>query len=220
MLCGLRVPRHFVSTFCTPATSSTARTPAPAITPVPGLAGLSMTSPAPKRPTIRCGIDPPFVTGTVNMFFFADSPALRIASATSFALPSPTPTRPFWSPSATIALNENRRPPLTTLAQRFTWITRSWNSDFACSDSRGCRRSLWGPGTPRLLEVETAGARAVGERLHAPVIEVAAAIERDRRDALFLRTLREQLADRRARADLARAAVRRAQRLDVVAARG
>ena len=117
-----------MSTFCTPATSSTARTPAPAMTPVPGLAGLSITLPAPKRPTIRCGIEPPFVTGTVNMFFFADSPALRIASATSFALPRPTPTRPLWSPSATIALNEKRRPPFTTLAQRFTWITRSWNS--------------------------------------------------------------------------------------------
>src|SRR5262245_5607334 len=46
-LCGLRLPRHFLSTFCTPATSSTARTPAPAITPVPGAAGLIMTSPAP-----------------------------------------------------------------------------------------------------------------------------------------------------------------------------
>src|ERR1051325_5538503 len=125
MLCGLRVPRHLVSTFITPATSSTARTPAPAITPVPGDAGLSSTSPAPNLPTIMWGIDPPFVTGTWNIFFFADSPALRMASATSFAFPRPTPTRPCWSPSATIALNENRRPPFTTLAQRFTWITRS-----------------------------------------------------------------------------------------------
>src|SRR5262245_33526865 len=217
MLCGLRVPRHFVSTFWMPATSSTARTPAPAITPVPGLAGLSMTSPAPNLPTIRWGTEPPFVTGTWNMLFFADSPALRIASATSFALPSPTPTRPFWSPSATIALNENRRPPFTTLAQRFTWITRSWNSLFGWSDSRGGRRSRWGAAMPLLLEVQAAGACAVGERLDAPVVEVAATIERHGGDALLLRALGEQLADGRARADLALALD---QRLHVVAARG
>src|SRR5262249_12643897 len=215
MLWGFRVPRHLVSTFWMPATSSTARTPAPAITPVPGLAGLSITSPAPNLPTMMCGIEPAFVTGTWNMFFFADSPALRMASATSFALPSPTPTRPGWSPSATIALNETRRPPFTTLAQRFTWITRSWNSLFGWSDSRGPRRSLCGPGMSALLEVETAGARAVGERLDAPVVEVAAAVERHGGDALLLRTLREELADRGREPDLALALD---QRLHVVAA--
>src|SRR5512134_1460273 len=166
---------------------------------------------------MRCGMDPPFVTGTWNMFFFAASPALRMASATSLALPRPTPTRPFWSPSATIALNENRRPPFTTLAQRFTWMTRSWNSLFGWSDSRGPRRSLWGPAMRRLLEVETAGARAVGERFHAPVVEVAATIERHGADALLLRAFREQLADGGAHADLALALD---ERLHVVAARG
>src|SRR6185503_6561930 len=180
--------------------------------------GLSITSPAPNLPTIRCGIEPDFVTGTWNMFFLALSPALRIASATSFALPNPTPTRPCWSPSATIALNENRRPPFTTLAQRFTWITRSWNSLFGWSESRGPRRSLCGPGMfPRLLEVETAGARAVGERFDAPVVEVAAAVERHGADALLLRALREELADRGREPDLALALD---QRLHVVAGRG
>ena len=140
-LCGLRLPRHLVSTFWTPAASRTARTPEPAITPVPGLAGLSITRPAPKRPITVCGMDPPRVTGTWNMPFFAASPALRIASATSLALPRPTPTRPPWSPTATMALNENRRPPFTTLAQRFTLMTRSRNSDLGASRTRATESS-------------------------------------------------------------------------------
>src|SRR5207244_290120 len=50
MLCGLFEPMHFVSTLLMPASSTTARTPPPAITPVPAEAGFSSTSPAPKRP--------------------------------------------------------------------------------------------------------------------------------------------------------------------------
>jgi len=38
MLCGLRVPRHLVSTFWMPPPRA-GRAPGPAITPVPGLAG-------------------------------------------------------------------------------------------------------------------------------------------------------------------------------------
>src|SRR5882672_4735497 len=75
-LCGLRLPRHLVSTFWTPAASRIARTLEPAITPVPGDAGLSMTRPAPNRPTTTCGMLPPRVTGTWNMVRLADSPAL------------------------------------------------------------------------------------------------------------------------------------------------
>src|SRR5438093_2446881 len=50
MLCGLFEPMHLVSTLLTPASSTTARTPPPAMTPVPADAGFSSTSPAPKRP--------------------------------------------------------------------------------------------------------------------------------------------------------------------------
>ena len=131
------------------------------------------------------------------MFFLAVSPALRMASATSLALPRPTPTRPFWSPTATMALNEKRRPPLTTLAQRFTWITRSSNSDFGCIRFAGedvVPASV--PPSLGLLELQSAGASAVGERLDAPVVEVAAAIEGHLYDALLLRALSEKLADR------------------------
>src|SRR5579859_7461456 len=51
-LCGLCVPIDFVSTLGIPTAWMTARTGPPAITPVPSLAGLSNTSPLPKRPRV------------------------------------------------------------------------------------------------------------------------------------------------------------------------
>src|SRR5205807_5728129 len=45
-LCGFDEPCDFVRISCTPASSSTARTPPPAISPVPGEAGLRKTLPA------------------------------------------------------------------------------------------------------------------------------------------------------------------------------
>ena len=56
------------------------------MTPVPSLAGRSITRAAPKRPMISCVIVVPCL-GTVNMFFFASSTAFEIASGTSRALP-------------------------------------------------------------------------------------------------------------------------------------
>src|SRR5205823_4791425 len=53
---------------------------------------------------------------------------LLIASGTSFALPSPKPTRPLPSPTTTKALKLNRRPPFTTLATRLMWTTFSFSS--------------------------------------------------------------------------------------------
>src|SRR6185436_9227920 len=52
----------------------------------------------------------------------------------------------------------------------------------------GCIRrtttiALHGSGHGILLEVETGGACAIGERLHAPVVDVTAAVEADLRDA-------------------------------------
>src|SRR5258705_460577 len=70
---------------------------------------------------------------------------------------------------------------------------------------------------PRLLELQAAGACAVGERFHAPVVEVAAAVKRHGGDAFLLRPLGQELADRAARAHLA---LGLHERLDVVAARG
>jgi len=63
-----------------------ARTPAPAITPVPSEAGRMNTLAASKRPRISwVTVVPCF--GTVNRFFFASSTAFEIASGTSRALP-------------------------------------------------------------------------------------------------------------------------------------
>src|SRR4030095_11785227 len=68
-----------------------------------------------------------------------------------------------------------------------------------------------------LLEFQAGGAGAAGERLDAPVIEIAAAVERDLGHALFLRALGEQLADRIADGGLALPVD---ARLHVVAATG
>ena len=107
-----------------PAQSSTARIGPPAMTPVPVAAGLSRTSPAPCSPMISCGIVVP-VRGISIILRLAASTALRTASDTSFALPVATPTLPLPSPTATSALNEKRRPPLTTLATRLMATTFS-----------------------------------------------------------------------------------------------
>src|SRR5688572_22583282 len=56
MLIGFVVPRLFASTSRIPASSSTARVPPPAMTPVPSLAGRSTTRAASNRPTISCVI--------------------------------------------------------------------------------------------------------------------------------------------------------------------
>src|SRR5207248_758204 len=85
-LMGFWDPRLFDSTSRMPASSSTARTPPPAITPVPSLAGRRKTFAASKRPRISCVIVVPCF-GTVNRFFFASSTAFVIARGTSRALP-------------------------------------------------------------------------------------------------------------------------------------
>ena len=69
-----------------PASSSTARTPPPAITPVPGEAGLRNTRPAPKTPVVWWVIVLPCL-GTRKRSFFARSTPFWIASGTSLALP-------------------------------------------------------------------------------------------------------------------------------------
>ncbi len=111
------LPRDFVRMFEIPLDSITARTPPPAMTPVPGEAGRMMTFAAPNSPTTSCGIVPS-TSGTMISDRLAFCTALRIASGTSFAFPSPVPTCPLASPTTTTALKEKRRPPFTTLATR------------------------------------------------------------------------------------------------------
>src|SRR4029450_7763227 len=85
MLIGFVVPRLFATPSRIPASSSTARTPPPAITPVPSEAGRRNTLAASKRPRISCVIVVPCF-GTVKRFFFASSTAFEMASGTSRAL--------------------------------------------------------------------------------------------------------------------------------------
>ena len=69
-----------------PAHSSTARTGPPAMTPVPGDAGRSMTTPAAASPWTGCGMVP-WMRGTLKNAFLASSTPLAIAAGTSLALP-------------------------------------------------------------------------------------------------------------------------------------
>src|SRR3954469_16407052 len=192
-----------------PSVSNTARIGPPAMMLVPCGAARRMTLPAPQRPcTSWCSVRPSR-SGTRIRPRLAASVALRIASGTSRALPWPKPTRPFWSPTITSAAKPKRRPPFTTLATRLMCTSLSTNSlgsrwaprsrpPPSRLGSRAIRIfSLFGQfARPHPLEIQAALARGVGERLDAPVVAVAAAIEHDVLDALLDRALGDELADR------------------------
>src|SRR5687768_463521 len=127
-------------------------------------------------------------SGTRIRCFFASSTPLRMDSGTSPALPSPTPTWPWPSPTTTTALNEKRRPPLTTLATRLIWTTRSSSVRRAGSILGMTWLFSW-------LEVESGFARGVGQGAHAAVIAETGAVEDDLLDARCASALGEQLAD-------------------------
>src|SRR5438034_8472324 len=169
----------------TPAASRMGRTAPPAMTPVPGTAGFRKTRPAPKCPVISQGIVVSF-SGTKIRSFLACSTALRIASGTSWALPRPTPTWPRPSPTTTSAVNENRRPPLTTLATRLMETTRSFNSSTL--------GSIRASATQISLEDQAAGTCRIGESLDPSVIHVTSTIEDDLLDTPRLGALGEQRA--------------------------
>src|SRR4051794_25627545 len=141
---------------------------------------------------IRCGIVWPYI-GTRTRLLRAFSTAFWIASGTSRALPYPTPTTPFSSPTTTSAVNEKRRPPLTTLATRLISTTRSWRSRPAGETDRS-GAGMKGPGWRNRLEEEPGLASPVGQRLDAAVVLVAAAVEHRGVDAGRLGPLGEQRA--------------------------
>src|SRR4051812_26646509 len=96
---------------------------------------------------------------------------------------------PFSSPTTTRAVNENRRPPLTTLATRLISTTRSWRSRPELEIERS------GAGIESLrLEDQAALPGAFGKGLHAAVVLVSAAVEDRRLDPRGLGALGEQLA--------------------------
>src|SRR6476661_6337539 len=86
MLIWLDDPSDLLRMSWMPAHSRTARTGPPAMTPVPGAAGRSMTTPAAFSPWTGCGMVP-WMRGTRKKFFFASSTPLAIAAGTSLALP-------------------------------------------------------------------------------------------------------------------------------------
>src|SRR3954451_14218375 len=86
MLIALSDPSDLLRTSWMPAHSSTARTGPPAMTPVPGAAGRSRTTPADASPVIGWGMVP-WMRGTLKKAFLASSTPLAIAAGTSLALP-------------------------------------------------------------------------------------------------------------------------------------
>ena len=79
-------PSDLHSTSWMPASSRMARAAPPAMTPVPGAAGLSSTRPAPMRPMTGWVMVLP-ASGTVNRFLRASSVPFWMARGTSLALP-------------------------------------------------------------------------------------------------------------------------------------
>ena len=127
-LIGFWLPSDFDSTSWMPASSSTARTPPPAITPVPGEAGFSSTRAGAEDAGHLVGDrgavhrDPEQVLlGALDALLDRDRHLVRLAVADADDFD-------FSSPTTTSAVNEKRRPPLTTFATRLISTTRSWRS--------------------------------------------------------------------------------------------
>src|SRR5947207_3572193 len=130
----------------------------------------------------------------------ASSIAFCTATGTSFAFPLPMPTRPSPSPTTVNAAKARMRPPFTTFVTRLMLIifSRSPSPRSSCCCRCCCLpigfaifRLVFRPA----LELETALAGGVGQRLHAAVIFESGAVERDGLDAGGLRLLRNALAD-------------------------
>src|SRR5262245_45087490 len=159
------------------------------MTPVPSLAGLSNTSPLPKRPRLWCGIVVPSVWMR-RRFFLAASIPLRIADGTSLALPIPKPTTfAAGSPTTTRAEKLMFLPPLTTFVTRLIDTTCSFR--FRLFGSIRFSSALNG----MRLKLQSRFARRVGQRLHAAVIQVTAPVEYDLFQTRGLRPLGDQLPD-------------------------
>ena len=79
-------PKLLVRTSLIPAASTTARTAPPAMTPVPGTAGIRSTRAAPNLPMTVCGIVPP-LSWTRFICLWASLTPFSTAGGTSLALP-------------------------------------------------------------------------------------------------------------------------------------
>src|SRR3954467_10853950 len=132
--------------------------------------------------------------GTRIRFLRASSTAFWIASGASRASPEAIPTQESSSPTATSAVNEKRRPPLTTFATRLISMTRSCRSrPFGLTLSTAIEPTKLAGLSRRPSELQTPLASALGDRRDAPVEAIAAAIEDARLDTGGLGALGEQL---------------------------
>src|SRR6266446_5126403 len=124
-------------------------------------------------------------------FFFAASIPLRIADGTSFAFPIPNPTTlACGSPTTTRAEKLIFLPPLTTFVTRLIETTCSFR--FKELGSMRFSSALNG----MRLKLQSRFARRVSQSLDTSVIQVTAAVEHDRFQALCLGPFGDQLADR------------------------
>src|SRR3990172_8191118 len=181
---GFREPSDLVTASFTPASSSTARTPPPTMSPVPGAAGLISTREALKRASTGCGMVVPTM-GTLSMCLRATVVAMRIASGTSLAFPIAAPTCPLPSPTTTTAVKWKRRPPFITLATRLMKTTFSESS--ISEESTFPRLPMYLPGFDMITssEGEASLAGCLRQRLDATVVPEAAAVEDDGLDPLL-----------------------------------
>src|SRR3954451_14291483 len=99
---------------------------------------------------------------------------------------------PFSSPTTTRAVNENRRPPLTTLATRLISTTRSWRSRPELDTERS-GAAMSPSRVAVVLNGQAALAGALGQGLDTAVVLVAATVEDRALHAGGLRALGEQL---------------------------
>ena len=181
MLIGFVVPRLFASTSRIPASSSTARTPPPAITPVPSLAGRRTTRAASNLPVISCVIVAPcFGHGEEVLLRVVDGlrdrerdlARLPVADADAVDLVADHDERGEREPPA--ALDDLRD--AVDLDHALLELAR-------LGDLR------------HPSELQPSLACALGEGLHASVVEVTRPVEDARLDAGLLRGLGERLAD-------------------------
>ena len=123
-LCGFALPRHFVRMSWIPALSTTARTAPPAMTPVPAEAGLRKTS-AGAEVTERLMRNRHAVERHVEDVLARLVVALadRLGNLVGFAETNAHVTGLVADDDE--RREQKRRPPLTTLATRLMWMTRS-----------------------------------------------------------------------------------------------
>jgi hypothetical protein len=120
-------------TFSYPASSNTALTEEPALSPVPALAGKSFTKHALYFMPIGYGTVKFLVRGTWNIVLYASREALWTAVVTSGHFAKPIQIFHFLFHAKTVALNDIFLPHVVTLVTLLTSSNSSSNSFFVLS---------------------------------------------------------------------------------------